>query len=190
MKRLACALLAAAVLAGCRPAPTADQPAESPVVPAPSGQPPSDSVGVEARAVSVYFPDSGLQRLEAESVDVPDSGGDPSVLAEGALAALLTGPSEPAHARIVPEGTELRSVKVTDGTAVVDLSKDFVDRFSGGSDPAALAVYSIVNTLTELPGVEQVKLLIDGQPGGDFAGVIDLNQPLKKDPALIGSQPL
>jgi len=86
-----------------------------------------------------------------------------------AMDALLAGP---AHQNAIagmgtqiPEGTELLDLKVVDGTATVDLSKEFVS--GGGSLSMQLRVGQVVFTLTQFDTVKRVDFLIDGvEPDG------------------------
>lgn len=153
--------------------------------------PPIDTARVSAETVTVYFPDRDLQHLEPEVRDAPAVAGQPDVLARAVVEELLKGPVEtPDHVRVIPETVTVHAVTLEGGTAVVDLSRSFADDFHGGSGVAALAVYSLVNSLTGVPGVEKVQILLDGQPGGDFAGVLSLAEPLTADPSLVGGEPL
>ncbi len=89
---------------------------------------------------------------------------------------------------IIPKGTQVNGVEVKDGLASVDLSSAFRDKFPSGSNISGsnigyLCVYSIVHTLCELPDIDRVQLLIDGQKV-DSLGQVDLSVPLTPDPEL------
>lgn len=85
---------------------------------------------------------------------------------ENVLDALLlpTSPEEQADdlRSLVPADTNARSVTdVGDGTLAVDLSSEW-DTLG---DPNALYAYGqVVLTLTELPGIERIRFLIEGRP--------------------------
>ena len=185
---LAIGLLVA--MSGCtrnQPGETPDQPGAGPAVGEASEPPPEE---YQAAVATVYFADADVEYLEAEAPDVPSTGDDPAILAEGAMRALLAGPTEPAHVRVLPESLKLNSVTVADGLATVDVSKALLDDFQGGSGVASLAIYSIVDTVCAVDGVERVKIVVDGQPVEDFAGVISLTEPLPADMSLVGGKPL
>ena len=189
-------LVAVTLIAGCR------QPAAVPVTP--PGEPPKaaakaepgDAKKAEVKAPpddttpsgSVFFPDKKLSHLEAEAVDLAST--DPGEQVEAVLGALLQGPTEPAHGRVVPRKTKLNKVKVSGSEATIDLSKAFVSDFTGGSNVAGLAVYSVVNSACSVAGIKTVRILIDGQPGSDYGGTVDLSKPLEPDPKLEGGAPL
>ncbi|MBI2300683.1 MAG: GerMN domain-containing protein [Armatimonadetes bacterium] len=176
-------IAAALLLAGCR-----TKPAEQPKPPEPA-IPPGGSQ-VEPVTATLYFADADRKHLESEARDVGSTGQDPASVAKAAVQALLDGPQESGHRRTVPEGVTLNDVKVEGDLCTVDLSKSFVEKASGGSNFASLAVYGVVNTVCEVQGVKRVQLLFDGQPQGDFGGVLDLSQPLQADSSLLGGEKL
>jgi len=83
-----------------------------------------------------------------------------------ALEALVRGPSADEGARglstALPSGTAVRSVRVADGVATVDLSADFV---TGGGTASMLArLHQVRYTALRPSGVEAVSLWVDGAP--------------------------
>ena len=82
-----------------------------------------------------------------------------------AVEALLAGPTQPdslsGMTSMIPEGTELGGLDITDGTATIDLSEEFVS--GGGSTSMQLRVAQVVFTLTQFPTVERVQFQIDGE---------------------------
>lgn len=183
-----------ALLAGCEsrqdepvtPAPT--EPAATPETPGEATASASPDA-VQPVAVTVYFPNQGLDFLEAEAPDVMAPPGDQAALLEGAVSALLAGPTEPtAHTTCLPKTVKLNGVKVTGDLATVDLSASFQSDFQGGSGVASMALYSLVNTVTAVEGIKRCRILLDGQPATEFGGVYDLSEPLEADPKLIGGK--
>lgn len=117
--------------------------------------------------VTLYFPtadNSALRKVEREIPVV-----EKAVL-RACILALAEGPDDPALRNPIPEGTRILGITVRDGTAIVDLSEEF--RGSGLDDVTSRV--SIVNTLTEIEGVDRVRLRIDGKdmvgPGGEPLG--------------------
>ncbi len=107
-----------------------------------------------AQTVRVHF----LQGEQTVAVERP--GATPA----DAIAALLAGPS-PAEqrSRIVselPEGLALRGLEAADGVATVDFGSAF-----GDGDAAAVSarVAQVVLTLTGVPGIHEVRLLVEGK---------------------------
>ncbi|MGH9042953.1 MAG: GerMN domain-containing protein [Acidimicrobiia bacterium] len=95
-------------------------------------------------------------------IDVPRTTPAPDLV--GTLQVLLEGPtaeeiSAGTRSAIAP-GTRLRSARVEVGTAVIDLSRSFVDV---GGEEQILAVAQLVLTATTVPGVERVRLALEGE---------------------------
>ncbi len=86
-------------------------------------------------------------------------------------------PTVPAHAR-------LRSLTVKNGLATVDFDQEMSKDYWGGSWNEEMTVYSIVNTLTSIRGIDKVQILIEGEPG-TIGGHILLDQPLARYQELI-----
>lgn len=135
----------------------------------------------------VYFL---LEELEAESGGpflVPvyrESTTSPS----GSLVmeSLLAGPTPdetsgiPSMSSAIPRGTSLLGVEIDSGTATVDLSSEFDD--GGGSFSVFARLAQIVYTMTRLPDVDEVVLMIDGELVTVFSGEgIELNGPQTRD---------
>ncbi len=82
----------------------------------------------------------------------------------GALELVLAGPTEAEFAAgirtAVSPQTELRSARLEGDMAVIDLSAAFVEV---GGQEQILAVAQIVLTATAVPGVGQVRFLLEGQ---------------------------
>jgi hypothetical protein len=122
-----------------------------------------------APSVDVYF----LQGEQLVAVKRPGS------TIRAAATALLEGPTQPELARkvrsYVPAGTPLRSVALADGVATVDLG----GRFAVGRDAEDLdaRIAQLVFTVTSVPGVKSVRVLVaGGVPLGLFPGFA-LSQP-------------
>lgn len=61
---------------------------------------------------------------------------------------------------VIPDGTVLNKVTVKDGVCYVDFNEKFMEKRDDIT--AEVALYSIVNTLTELPNIYKVQFLING----------------------------
>jgi Sporulation and spore germination/L,D-transpeptidase catalytic domain/Putative peptidoglycan binding domain len=137
---------------------------------APAAAPAGES---QAASVRVYF----LQGEQLVAVTRP-----PGSTARAAVAALLAGPTRAESRRqfrsYVPSGTRLRSVRVTGGVATVDLG----ERFAAGRDAESQSarLTQLVYTVTSVPGVKSVRLLVSGGvPLGLFPGFA-LSRPVTR----------
>jgi hypothetical protein len=88
---------------------------------------------------------------------------------------------------VIPMGTTLRAFYVTEkGDAFVDLSGDLSSAHPGGSFTELLTVYAIVHAVTtNLPAVQRVQILLDGNEVDTIAGHVDVRRPLSADMSLV-----
>lgn len=115
-----------------------------------------------ARQLRLYFADSQGRYLVSEYHTLTlseDTSPERYVVEE-----LLRGPNNSDLHSPIPAGTTLRSCTTVDGVCVVDLSAEFLENRPDTALGERLAVYSIVNSLTALSGVDTVNLLVEGQP--------------------------
>ncbi|MGF7186730.1 spore germination protein GerM [Desulfitispora alkaliphila] len=135
--------------------------------------------------VTLYFSDSdAMFLLPEERVVVKDN----RVLAEIMVAELIVGPEEEGRNRTLPEETELLSLETADGIAYVNFSETAVTNHWGGSAGETMTVFSVVNTLAQLPEVESVQFLINGEKHEDIWGHFYYLEPIEPDPELIGGE--
>ena len=111
-----------------------------------------------------------------------------------AIKELLKGPSEQGNQYFIPKTVRLLSFDIEKGKAIVNFSKEILDRTKGGATEEELTIYSITNTLTEFDDVKSVEIQIegksagevDGRPVQDFWGHVGLyDQPFERNEALI-----
>ena len=148
----------------------------------PSPVPPPTTAHITA---TLFYGSLDGQALVALRREVPLAEG---VRAQGAqiLRAQLAAAPAPLVS-VIPKGSTLRAFYVTSrGEAVVDLSRDVTVNHPGGSLLESLTVYALVNAVTaNLPGVQRVQLLVDGQEVETIAGHIDVRRPLERDMTLV-----
>lgn len=102
------------------------------------------------------------------------------------LSALLSGPGPASVLQpTVPAGVVVRSATLSGDVAVVDFSSEFVSNHWGGSSAEEMTVYSIVNTITELPYVKAVRILVEGKPIGALTGHLDLEHALQRNTSMV-----
>lgn len=122
-------------------------------------------------SLSFWFPRTDGSGLGAETRELAAR----DTLLQDVLTSWADGPSADGLEAALPQGAEVRSVTLEDGLCTVDLSQAFLDGLPADSDQARLAVYALVNTLSQVDGVEQVQLLVEGEAMG---------QPLSPDDSL------
>lgn len=106
--------------------------------------------------------------------------------AEVIMKELLKGPGESSILHpTMPPGTIVRGVQVLGSTARVNLSKEFREGFWGGSRSEELTIYSIVNSLTELPEIKKVIVLVEGEPLTTISGHMVIEGPLERNLSVV-----
>ncbi|MDR7486648.1 MAG: GerMN domain-containing protein [Armatimonadota bacterium] len=138
-------------------------------------------------AVRIYFVTSADGAATVAPVERTVVGRRTPEILRAALEALLAGPSAAERARglvtEIPAGTRLRGVTVQDGVAVIDLTEAVAS--GGGSSSMLGRLWQIVYTGTDVPGIAQVRILIEGaeRPGLGGEGVL-IDRPLSR-PAVF-----
>ncbi|NMB24671.1 MAG: GerMN domain-containing protein [Firmicutes bacterium] len=86
---------------------------------------------------------------------------------------------------VLPPDAKLQEVRQEDSVLVASFSGELAKgRYLGSNEEIAL-VYSIVNTLAQLPDVESVRILIEGITVESLADHVDLTAPLSPDPTIV-----
>ena len=96
---------------------------------------------------------------------------------------LVEGPKSSLLQGTIPSGTTLISVSQVDGVCYVNVSESF--RTQSATVPEEITLYSIVNSLTELPGVSKVQLVINGSTEGYVKYNFELAKMYERNTALI-----
>ena len=78
---------------------------------------------------------------------------------------LIEGPTRSSLMATIPSNTKLLSVSVVEGVCYVNLNDAFLNQNTEVNEEIVL--YSIVNSLTELPGITKVQLSINGDTKGN-----------------------
>jgi spore germination protein GerM len=153
-----------------------------PETPPAATTPPSSTAHITA---TLFYGSPDGQALLPVRREVPLAEG---VVAQGRqilVSQLATAPA--GQQSVIPPGTELRAFYVTDrGDAFVDLSNRVSTAHPGGSMTELLTVYAIVNAVTaNLPAIQRVQLLVEGQEVDTIAGHVDVRRPLTRDTSLV-----
>lgn len=97
-------------------------------------------------------------------------------------------PATPGATRVLPLNTRVLGVEIKNGVAMVDFSREVLQT-NVGSEGEAMGIWSIVNTLTEFPDVDNVAISVEGKVDDrtmDWWGHIGLyDQPFKRDVSMI-----
>jgi len=97
----------------------------------------------------------------------------------------LKSPDSPDLSPAIPAGSKLLSVRREGDILVLDVSNEFTQpEFWQGSDVAHLRLQALVHTLTSLPQIRAVQILVNGQIPEALGGHEELSEPIEPDPTL------
>ncbi len=131
--------------------------------------------------VTLYFTDKSRAKLypETHKATMTDNSLEKTVVNE-----LIRGPVSNGLERTFSESTRLISAETTEGVCFVNFSGDFMPKTQENRQEVKIAVYSVVNSLTRLPDIEKVQILIDGKkPENDVYQFFSM--PLERDESMI-----
>jgi germination protein M len=131
----------------------------------------------ETVEVNLYFSDSQAMYLVPEKRKISQV---PS-LTRQAVIELIKGPENSDFYPTIPEGTQVNEVYIVDDIVYIDLSEEIFKNHPGGSSGELMTVYSIVNTLTEIPPIKGVQILVEGNEMESLVGHVDISMPLLRD---------
>jgi hypothetical protein len=152
---------------------------------------PAAPVAERKITATLYFIAEDGMSLVGVQREVPF--GDPVAEQARRIVESQLGPAPQPFAAIVPEGTTLRGVYVTEREceagaancqrdAFVDLSAEARTRHTGGALDELFTIYAIVDAVTvNLPVISRVQILVEGKEVDTLAGHVDLRHPLEKN---------
>lgn len=118
-----------------------------------------DNTETVRNKIKLYFANSdGDALIEYDSYIYDTSN---SSLEELAIEQLINGPTQLGLQRTIPEGTVLLNVTTSDGICTVDFNEKFLDKLPDVDEE--VTIYSVVNTLIELPDINKVQFTINNQ---------------------------
>lgn len=138
----------------------------------------------EKKNILVYFGNSNADGVMGEQREIEIIKGE--TLEKYVFEELAKGPQSKDLSGTIPAGTKLLSVSTSNGICTIDLSSEFVTNSPGGSAGETMAVYSIVNSLTELPGIDKVQFLINGNKESSYIHLV-FDEPFSRNEEMIKS---
>ena len=142
---------------------------------------PSSTETKTEKFVTLYFTDKKGVKLypETHKATMTDNSLEKTVVNE-----LIRGPVSDKYQRAFSETTQLISVETKEEVCFVNFSGGFLSGMDGDLTTERTAVYSVVNSLTNLPEIKKVQILIDGKkPEGDIYQLF--STPLERDESMI-----
>lgn len=155
---------------------------------APAAAAPEDITRGELK-VKLYFraPDQSagtLALLSPEIRVIPQSIRKEN-LVRRIVEALIAG-SKSGGGPTIPKGTIVRQVFLVNNLAVIDFSREIAVRHPGGVLGEMATIYSIVNSVVDnVPGIDGVRILVDGSERSTLAGHLALDRTLGPAPQFV-----
>lgn len=132
--------------------------------------------------LTLYFGDDQAMYLKPEKRTVKKAG---KPVAELLVQELIKGPVSKDLNQTIPKGTKLISLEVVDGTAFVNFSKEIQTNHPGGSAGERMTAQSIVQTLAQLPEIDEVQFLLEGQKEESIWGHGYTAEPIKPEDSIL-----
>ena len=130
------------------------------------------------KTVALYFATPDFSHLAVEEREVVNTQ-NPVTLGKEILRELFYG-SIDGLSSTFPKDTKLNDFYIkSGGIGVVDISSSIL-KHPLGSGGEQLRVMSLVNTLTDLPDISAVRILIDGKPVNTLYGSVDTSNPIPR----------
>ncbi len=109
------------------------------------------------KKVALYFSNKDNTALvkEIRSIEISEM-----AILRATVEALIEGPQKEELRNTLPEGVSILGIKRDGKTVIVDFSKEYKEKENGISEE--LKRISVVNTLTEISGIEKVKIMVEG----------------------------
>lgn len=108
----------------------------------------------------LYFANSKGDKLIEYDTEIQYSG--TASLEELVIKQLINGPTKVGMYNTIPEGTVLLNISKSEGICTVDFNEMFLEKLPTVTNE--VAIYSVVNTLVELPDINKVQFTINSKP--------------------------
>lgn len=118
-----------------------------------------ESTGAETNyKVTLYFANKAGTKLIESSANIIYSGS--GSIEERVIGQLINGPTKIGMYDTIPEGTTLLNISTKEGICYVDFNEKFLEAVPDVT--GEVTIYSIVNSLVEIPNINKVQFLING----------------------------
>ncbi len=135
----------------------------------------------EMRKITLYFAKGSKLVREERTIKTTDL----QPIEQYIINELIKGPKDKALSPVLSKDTVLMSVDVEDNICYLNFRESFLKENKGDSTHEKLALYSIVNSLTELQTISRVQLYMDGKRVEKF-GDINIKSYISRDTSIIG----
>lgn len=138
---------------------------------------------IQQTEILLYYSDANHRCLLTEKRTVPYL--EPEKLPDYVVEQLIRGPQTPGMVSALPQGTVKWEVTVDNGICAVDFNEDFYRNRPKDEQAEQLALLSVVNSLCELDGVNQVQFYVEGRKRTIYER-LDISSPYSMDTSVVG----
>lgn len=158
---------------------------------APSGNPygymteidfdPKGQGQLSSREVTLYFSDDQAINVVAEKrlINIEENASKDKLI-KALIEEMIKGPVDATLYPTIPSEARVNSVVVAGERATIDFSEEMYTKHSKGAAGEDMTLTSIVNTITEVEGIREVVLTLNGQPLNIEHVIVDSNNPLTR----------
>lgn len=140
----------------------------------------SFGTSVSQIGITLYFTDAQVMKLIPVRMAIPET--TPDIEAKTVLNELIKGRDDNMSIRrTIPNIKNGMTVRVKGRIAYVNIKQEVLDKHSDGRDIEMLTVYSIVNSIVSIDGIDNVRFTINGKRQKDFMGYIDMRETFIPD---------
>ncbi len=128
----------------------------------------------------VFFSSNGDIKLNKINRQVKVAGSPLQAVMDVLLEGVNTDEINQGYLSLIPEGTKLKSIRVSDGIATMDFSEEFMFN-TFGPEGMKNQLKQVIFTASEFPTVKAVQFLIDGKKVDYISEGICTKEPLNKN---------
>lgn len=132
---------------------------------------------IQTASITLYFASKDGNRLMEEVQEVRYSTN--ISMEKLVMEYLLKGPRDKNLRSAIPMGTKLIGVSVLDGICFVNLDEGFMNQNYEITEP--VVIYSIVNSLVELPNINKVQIAVNGDSNKIYRDLYDLGNMYERN---------
>jgi len=156
---------------------------------APSGNPygylseiqfdPNEISNVSVSEVTLYFADSQAMYVvpEKRTINIAENVSKDKLI-KALIEEIIKGPQTEDLWATIPAEAIVNSVVVNGERVTIDFSEEMLTKHSGGAAGEDMTLTSIGNTVTEVEGIKEVVLTVNGKPLNIEHAIIDSNNPV------------
>ena len=142
----------------------------------------TETYSSEMRDITLYFADSGGKGLVKENRTIKIT--DQQPVEQYIINELIKGPGNGSLEPLLSDDTILVSVDIEDNICYLNFKSSFIKANTGSSDHEKLVIYSIVNSLTEIPTISRVQFYMDGKRVENF-GTVPIKDCISRNTDII-----